>query len=156
VAILALHRGVGTQQRETVLVIFDLLRGYRPALNRMALLAIRTHLSAVHIALLVTVSAVFADVLKDRLHMARDALHLLVHAAKRIIGLVVVELGNGADGPPTRRSVTVLTGYCQRAVRIARGFVLWVTRLVHGCSRCCRYRLTSARERQQGPESELE
>ena len=93
-------------------MVFDLLRSYGPALDRMALFAIRAHLSAVNVGLLVTISAVLADVLKDRLHVTRDALHLFVHAAEGIVGLVVVEFRDCADRFPTRSCVTVLTRYC--------------------------------------------
>jgi hypothetical protein len=44
-------------------------------------------------------------------------LHLFVHAAERILGLIVVELGNGANGTPARSRVAVLARNRKWAVR---------------------------------------
>ena len=68
VAVLTKHRGVRTEQRKTILVILYPLDGNIPALNGMALLAIRAHLPLVHIG--VAVRAVLANVREHRLHVA--------------------------------------------------------------------------------------
>jgi hypothetical protein len=81
VAILALHGGVRAEQRETILVILYLLRGNRPPLYRVALLAVRSHLPAVHIAGLVAIRASLAHVRKHRLHVAGNTLHFFVHSS---------------------------------------------------------------------------
>ena len=108
------------------------------------------------IALFVAICANPAYVFEDRFHVAGQALHFFVHAAERIVGFVVIEFWNGANGPPTRGSVTVLTGYGERAVWISRGLILWITRAVGRSTRSARSRQTSVRKDQQGPKSELE
>ena len=42
--------------------------------------------------------------------MALGAWSLLVHAAQRVAGAVVIELGHGANGLPTGVGVAVLAG----------------------------------------------
>ena len=101
-----------SEEREAVLVIFYLLRGDGPALDGVALLAIRTHLSAMHVSLLVAIRAVPSDILEDRLYVASNALHFLVHSAERVICFVVIKFRNCPNWPPTRSCVTVLTRYC--------------------------------------------
>ena len=49
--------------------------------------------------------------------MALRTRHVLVKAAQRVVGLVVIEFRNGADWLPAPRSMTVLTGYVQIAMR---------------------------------------
>jgi hypothetical protein len=103
-------------------VIFHLLDGDIPALNGMALGAVRAHFSLVDVSM--AILAILTDVGKDWLAVALRALHLFVHAAKRILGLVVVELRHGADGTPTRGAVTVLTRNCKWPVRTSGGLTL--------------------------------
>jgi hypothetical protein len=61
--------------------------------------------------------AILPHVREDRLHMALRALHPLVHAAQRIFCFVVIELGNGLDGPPGRGRMAVFTRNRKRPVR---------------------------------------
>jgi hypothetical protein len=122
VAVFALHGGVSAQQRKAVLVIFDLLDSDTPALNRVALRAVCAHFSLVNVS--VAILAILADVGKDWLAMTLCALHLFVHAAKRIFGLVVIELRHGADGPPTRSVVAVLTRNRKWPMRTSGGLTL--------------------------------
>jgi hypothetical protein len=79
VAIFALHGGVSPQERKPILVIFHLLDGDIPALNGVALRAVRAHFSLVNVG--VAILAILADVGEYRLDMALHALHLFVHAA---------------------------------------------------------------------------
>jgi hypothetical protein len=113
--VFALHRGVSSQQRKTILVILHLLDGNIPALNGVALRAVRAHFSLVNVS--VAVLAILADVSEYRLDVALRALDFFMHAAKRILGLVVIELRHRADRPPTRSVVTVLTWNRERPVR---------------------------------------
>ena len=96
-------------------MIFHRLDGNIPALNRVALRTVRAHFSLVDVG--VAVLAILADVGKYRLDMALHALHFFVHAAKRVLGLIVIELRYRPDGPPTRGGMAVLAGNVQRAVR---------------------------------------
>ena len=120
--VFALNGGVRAQQREAILVIFYLLDGDVPALNSVALRAVRAHFSLVNVT--VAVLAVFANVCEYRLDVTLHALHFFVHAAKRILGLVVIELRHSADGAPTRGVVAVLTGNRKRSVRTSSGLTL--------------------------------
>jgi hypothetical protein len=105
-AIFALHSGVSSQKRKTILVIFHSLDGNIPALNSVALRAIRAHFPLVNVR--VAVLAILAYVGKDWLGVALQARHFFVHAAKRIFGVVMIELRHGLDGAPTRSKVAVL------------------------------------------------
>jgi hypothetical protein len=115
VAIFALHGSVSAQQWKTILVIFHLLDGDIPALNGVALCTIRAHFSLVDVG--VAVLAIPANIREDRLDVALGALHFFMHSAKRILGLVVIELRNGADGPPAGSGMAVLARNRQGAVR---------------------------------------
>lgn len=129
-AILALHGGVSSQQREAILVIFHLLHGAIPALNGVALRAVRAHFSLVNVG--VAVLAILTDVGKDWFAVALDALHFLVHAAKRILGLAVIELRHRADRAPTSRVVTVLARNRKRPVRTSARLSLRGKRITRG------------------------
>ena len=100
-AIFALHRGVRTEKRETILVIFDLRDGNLPAKHRVALRAVGAEFALMNVG--VAISAVLADVRKDRFYVTLVTFHFFMHAAERIVGLVVVEFWHGADGPPGSR-----------------------------------------------------
>jgi hypothetical protein len=127
VAIFALHGRVSAQQRKAILVIFYLLDGDIPALNGVALRAVRAHFSLVNVC--VAILAILADVGKDWLAVALHALHLFVHPAKRIFGLVVIEFRHGADRAPARGVVTVLTRNRKWPMRTSRGLTLRGERL---------------------------
>jgi hypothetical protein len=79
VAILALHRGVSSQEWEAILVILNLLDGNIPPEHGVTLRAIRPHLPLVNIG--VTILALLADISKDRLNVALLARHFFVQAA---------------------------------------------------------------------------
>ena len=121
-AVFALHRRVRPQQREAVLVIFQLLHGHVPALHGVALRAVRAHLCLVHVG--VAVFTIPPHVSENRLDMALRALHFFVHTAQGILGLVVVEFGNCADGAPSGGRVAVFAGDRQRAVRASSALPL--------------------------------
>jgi len=155
VALLAGHGRVRAKQREAVLVILDLLWRDVPALHRMTLFAVRTHLPAMYVR--VAVRAILSDVGEDRLYVALDALHFFVHAAQRIVRLVVIKLRHRADRTPARRRVAILAGYRQRPVRAPRGLVLlWVGDLVCPNRDCLRQIAVCAGKDQQSPDHELE
>lgn len=118
VAVIALHRRVGAEKREAILVILHLLYSNVPALHGMTLRAIRAHPPLVNVGM--AVLAVLSHRGKDRFDVALRARHLLMHAAKRILGFVVVEFRYRADGAPTRRVVTVFTWNRKRSMRTSR------------------------------------
>src|ERR1700731_2460781 len=129
VAVLALHRGVSAEQREAILVIFDLLNGIIPTENRVALRAVRAHFPLVNIG--VAVLTVLAHVREYRFYVALRALNFLMHAAERISCFIVIKFRDGADGAPASSGVAVLAGNGERSVRTTRGLPLW-----HGRARC--------------------
>jgi len=98
-------------QREAVVVLLDLLHIHLPALDRMALFAIGSELAPVDVS--VAVLTALADVRKNRLDVALDARHRLVHAAQRILGLVVIEFRNRPNRLPCTDRVAILAGNVQ-------------------------------------------
>ena len=120
--IFALHCGVSSQQRETILVILNLLDGDIPAEHRVAPRAIRSHLPLVNIG--VTVLTLLAGVGKHRLNVALRALHFFVHPPQWILRFVVIKFRHGADGAPSAGGVAVFAGNLQGPVRASRGFAL--------------------------------
>jgi len=121
-ALLARHGCMRAEQREAVLVILDLLWRDVPALHRVTLFAVRTHLPAVYVR--VAVRAILPYVGEDRLYVALDARHLFVHATERVVRLVMIKLRHRADRTPPRRRVAILAGNRQRPVRTPRGLLV--------------------------------
>ena len=126
VALLARHGGVRAKQWKAILVILHLLYRDIPALHRVALLAIRSHLPPVNVR--VAIRAILPHVGEHRLYVALHTFHLFVHASQRIGGFIVVELGSGFDRTPSTRGVAVFARHIQRAVGTALGLVLGGTR----------------------------
>ncbi len=117
-AVVALQGSVRANQRKTVLVVLDVFNSHIPALDCMALLAAGPHLPAVHIGM--AVGALVSNIAENWFGMALRTGDILVHAAQRIAGLIVVELGDRPDRLPTQRRMTVLTGDVQISVRAPR------------------------------------
>jgi hypothetical protein len=101
----ARNRSVSPEQRKTILVILHLLRSEIPALYRVTLFAVRTHLTTMNIG--VTIGAILSDVGENRFGVTVNALHFFVQSAKWILRLVVIELWDCADGSPACGGVTV-------------------------------------------------
>src|ERR1700731_1621967 len=123
VAVLALHRGVSAEQREAILVIFDLLNGIIPTENGVALCAVRAHFPLVNIG--VAILTIFAYVREYRFYVALRALNFLMHAAERISCFIVIKFRDGADGAPASSGVAVLAGNGKRSVGTTSGLPLW-------------------------------
>ena len=121
VAGIAVDGSVSAGQGETVIVLLNFLNRNAPSADRVALLAIRPQLAFMNVCM--AVLATGPHVAEHRLHVALNTSHILVHTAQRIMGLVVIELGNSADWLPALRGVTVLARNVQIAVRAtsARG-----------------------------------
>ena len=115
VTVIALHGGVRTQQRKTVLVILHLLDRDVPALHRVTLRAIGPHLALVYV--FVAVLTVFPNVGENGLYVTLCALHFFVHSAQRVLRFIVIEFRNGSDRSPGRCRVTVFARNRQRAMR---------------------------------------
>jgi len=151
VAVFTLNSGMRAEQWEAVLVILHLLSSDGPALHGMALLAIRSHLAAVDVICLVAIRAILANVLKHRLQMARGAFNFLVHSTKWVVGFVVIELRNRADGFPTRGGVAVFARNRKWSVRTTRGLLLRIRRARERGSQ----RGRGPKKEQNRPQSEL-
>jgi hypothetical protein len=107
VACFALHHGVRADQWKPILVILNVPVGDLPAFHGMATFAIRAELAAMDIRM--TIGAMSTYILENKRGVALGAAYILVHSPQRIAGVVVIELGDGADRLPTRVRVTVLT-----------------------------------------------
>ena len=114
---IAVHRRVGSGQREAVIVLLDLLNGNLPAPNRVAGLAIGSQLPLMNVG--VTVLAALSNVAKYRLDMALSAGDGLVHAAQRVARPVVVEFWNGSNRLPPACGMAVLARHGEVSVRTA-------------------------------------
>lgn len=100
-------------------MILDLLHGGIPALNGVALRAVRAHLSSVHVGM--TVLAILPHIRENRLDVALRALNVFMHTAQRIPGLVVIEFRVGLDRAPRGHLVAVFArDGKRRPMRIAR------------------------------------
>jgi len=120
VAGIAVDRCVAAGQREAIIVLLNVFNGDRPPADRVALLAIRAQLALVNVG--VAVLAALTDVGENHLDVTLRASDGHVHAAQRIAGLVVVELGNGADRLPAIRGMAVLARDGQIAMWTMRAF----------------------------------
>ena len=117
-AIVTLHRGVSAKQGEAVLVFLQLLSCGVPPLNRVALRAVRAHFSLVDVGM--TILTIFPHIGEDRFRVAQGALDFSVHAAKGILGFVMVKFRYRANRTPTCGGVTVLTRDRKGPVRTSR------------------------------------
>ena len=157
----ALHRRVSAEQREAIQVIFDLLNSDVPSLNGMTLFAVLPQLMTVHIIVRMAVDAILTDIRNHGLHVALHALHFFVHATEGILGFVVIEFGDRANGTPSCGGMAVLAGNVQRrTVRTASCLFLGLPSLLWSALRkagCRGMRGTAVgRKSKHSPESELE
>lgn len=150
----AIHGGVRAKEWEAVLVVLQLLRGNIPALHGVTLCTVGPKLAAMNVG--VAIGAILANIGENRFYVAERASHLFVHAAQRIFGFVVIELGDSADGPPAGSSVAVFARNGERAMRIARGLILARRECASGMESVGCGHSSRDGERQQSPESELE
>ena len=118
VAVRTIQPRMPPNEWETVFVFPNSLQNNVPPFDRMALFAIGAHLSPVNVG--VAVCAIRAHVGEHRLGMALRASHSLVQAAQRVLGLIMVELGDRANRLPAHRGVAVLAGDVQVAVGAPR------------------------------------
>lgn len=118
VTCVAIERGMCSLQRESVLVVLNLLDGRLPASHGVTLLTARTELPLVNVR--VAVGTLCPHIREYGLGMARHACYSLVHAAQRISRLIVIELGNTADRLPSTEGMAVLARNIQVAMRAVR------------------------------------
>jgi hypothetical protein len=145
---ITLQGGVRTDQGEPVLVVLYGLDGNIPALDRVALLAIRTHLALVDVGVAIGASGAYIG--KDRLGVALRASHVLVHATQRITGLIMIELRDSPDRFPANRCVAVLARNVQIPVRTSRLSITGALPVGSGAHRQQRKKQTDQKCRNQG------
>ncbi len=121
VAGVAVDGGVSPSQRETIIVILDVLVRDLPSADSVALFAICAQLAPMNVG--VTILAALADVGKNRLNVTLSAGHGSVHTTQRVPGLIVVKFRNSADRLPCACGMAVLTRNREIAMRApcARG-----------------------------------
>jgi hypothetical protein len=110
-----LHRGVSTEQRETILVLLNLVDGNLPATDRVTLRAIGAEFSQVNIRM--AICAILPDVSEHRLRVAFHTANFFVLSTQRISSFVVIEFQHRAYRTPGRRGVAVFTWNRERSVR---------------------------------------
>ena len=117
--------GVSPKQGKPIQVVLGRLRGHAPSADRVAVLALGSHLPAMKVRM--TVRAFGSSVGKNSGDVARITGYILVHAPQRKRGLIVIELRLRTQRRPTRGRMTVLARNRNRAVGIARslGLALW-------------------------------
>jgi len=120
VAGVAVDRSVSAGQRESVVMLLHILDRHLPSPHCVTLLAIGPQLTAVNIG--VAVLAVLTDVGENHLLVTSGAGNRSVHSAQGITSPIVIEFRDGADWLPAVRSVAVLAGNRQIAVRTACAF----------------------------------
>lgn len=133
---IAIQRRMCSHQRESVLVLLNLLYRDLPSLHRVALFAIGSQLTAVDIG--VAIRAPGAYVTEYWFGVALLAGDACMHAAQRKFRAVVIELGHGTDRFPTRNGMAILARNVQISVWTAsRGIRLRLPSLRHACRQQC-------------------
>jgi hypothetical protein len=88
-------------------MIANCIQGDIPTLDCVAAFTVGPKLAAMNVSMAICTG--FAYVLKDQAGMTLRASNLLVHAAQRVTGFVVVEFRVRSDGLPTRVRMAILT-----------------------------------------------
>ena len=105
------------EQRKPVLMLANSRDADGPSADRVALLALRSHLPPVHVCM--AGGALRSDVAKFEAHMARSTRDALVHAPQRKMRFrIVVELRRRSDRLPARGRVAILARDADIPVRV--------------------------------------
>jgi len=113
----AFDSGVCSDQWKKVIVVADLRLGCEPALDHVALSAIRSELAQMNIRM--AIAATLSNIGEDRLHVALGARQVCVPPSKRELRLIiVVEPRVIADGTPASGGMATVARNRQRAMRV--------------------------------------
>jgi len=154
VAGIAIDGGVRSSQRKAVIMLLHLLDGDVPSAHGVALLAVGAELAFVNIG--VAILAALPHIGENHLHVTLGAGHRLVHAAQGIAGVIVIELGDGANGTPRGGGVAILARDVQIAVRTAGAHGGVQPRTSYRCANCeQQYRGENARATSHPRDSSL-
>jgi hypothetical protein len=118
VARVAVHRSVGADQGESVLMFVDVVDRNLPAVGCVAEFTLRAILAAMQIG--VAVLTLARDVREVQIGMAVTAAHDCVAAPQRKTRVHVSEFGLGPNRFPAACGVTILAGDFQVAMRTLR------------------------------------
>ena len=97
---LTFYRRMRADEREAILMVTNRGYGNPPSFDGVAGFTIRAKLAAVDVGM--AIRTFLPHIRKNEFHMALGALHLFVHAAQRVAGLVVVKFRDASDGLPTQ------------------------------------------------------
>ena len=95
-----LYRRMSADEREAILMVTNRGYGNLPAFDGVTRLTIRAELAAVDVGM--AIRTFLSHIGKNEFYMALGALHIFVHAAQRVAGLVVVKFRDAADGLPAQ------------------------------------------------------
>lgn len=137
VASVAIDGGMGSGQREAIVVVLNIANRDLPSAHRVALLAVRAELAAVNVG--VAILAALSDVGEYRFHVALGTGHRLVHAAQGILRAIVIEFRNGPNWAPGVGSMAILARDAQVSVRTAGHFRLLLLRVSADGRHCQKY-----------------
>lgn len=113
----AVEGGMSAEERETILMVLNVLDRDAPALDRVTFLAASSKLPAMKVRM--AIGALRAHAGKNWIRVAGLAVEFCVCAAKRKSGLLVTEIRETPYGLPSGFRVTALTTKLQISVRTA-------------------------------------
>ena len=121
---IATERGVCSDQRKPILVLFDVLDGNLPSFHRVTVLAFGSHLAAMNVR--VAIRARLTNLRENQFGVTlRAQSDGRMHPTQGVLGLVVIKVGSGADRLPTRAGVARLARKVETAVGTScRGLIL--------------------------------
>ena len=114
----AVERGMGPEERKTILVVLDVLDRDAPSLHGVTFLAASSELAAMQVG--VAVHAFRPHIRKYGICVAGLAIQLGVSSAKRKGSLVVVEYRKASYGRPAGFGVAILAGKLEFPVGTSR------------------------------------
>jgi len=119
VARIAVHHGMRANQRETILVLVDVMNRHLPSIGVVAQLAFGAVLAAMQIG--VTVLAFVGSIGEFQIRVAVAARHGRMASAQRETRLRMIELDPILDHLPIRSCVAVDAGHIELAMRALCG-----------------------------------
>jgi len=120
VARIAAKRRVCSDQRKSILVLFDVLDGNLPSFHRVTTLAFGSHLAAMDVC--VAIRARLTNLRENQFGVTLCArTDGCVHPTQGVLGLVVIKVRSGADRLPTRAGVACLARKVETAVGTSCG-----------------------------------
>jgi hypothetical protein len=117
VTCITIHNRMRADQRETILVLIDVVHRHGPAVRVVTQVALSTILASVNVG--VAVLALLAGISEDRVNVALLARDLRMKTTQGKCRLAVIKFRLRAQGQPTFTGMAVLTRNFQRPMRIS-------------------------------------